>query len=47
VKGKEFGDNMQYISEKENPTVGDMLQILTIAYNLGHFIIPLLLREQL
>lgn len=37
VKGKEFGDNMQYISEKENPTVGDMLQILTIAYNLGHF----------
>lgn len=37
VKGKEFGDNMQYISEKETPTVGDMLQILTIAYNLGHF----------
>lgn len=37
VKSKEFRDNMFYLSAEENPTVGDMLQVLTIAYNLGHF----------
>ena len=37
VKAKEFRDDMHYKSSEYEPTIGDMLQILTIAYNLGHF----------
>lgn len=37
VKAGEFNHNIQYLSPQDKPTVGDMLQILTIAYNLGHF----------
>lgn len=37
VKAKEFRHDMRYQSPEYKPTVGDMLQILTIAYNLGHF----------
>ncbi len=37
VKAKEFSDDMLYQSPEDKPTVGDMLQILAITYNLGHF----------
>lgn len=37
VKAGEFNHDIQYQSPQDKPTVGDMLQILTIAYNLGHF----------
>lgn len=37
VKAKEFRDDMHYLSPGDKPTVGDMIQILTIANNLGHF----------
>lgn len=37
VKAKEFRHDLSYKTKKDNPSVGDMLQILTIAYNLGHF----------
>lgn len=37
VKAKEFHHDLVYPSTQNCPTVGDMLQILTIAYNLGHF----------
>jgi hypothetical protein len=33
----EFRDTFSYSSVKTKPTIGDLLQILTIAYNLGHF----------
>ena len=37
VKAKEFRDDLSYPSSKNNPTVADLLQILAIAYNIGHF----------
>lgn len=37
VKAKEFGKNINYLSKNEKPTVGDILQILTLIYNIGHF----------
>ena len=37
VKCIEFRDDLTYIDKKCKPTVVDMLQILTIAYNVGHF----------
>lgn len=37
VKAKEFRHDLSYKTKEDKPTVGDMLQILTIAYNLGHF----------
>jgi len=37
VKAKEFRHDLSYKTREDKPTVGDMLQILTIAYNLGHF----------
>ena len=37
VKEKEFSGNYKYVSNSEEPTIGDVLQILTIVYNIGHF----------
>lgn len=37
VKSKEFREGMEYRTSDDKPTIGDMLQILVIAYNLGHF----------
>lgn len=37
VEAKEFCNEMLYQSTENKPTVADMLQILTIAYNIGHF----------
>lgn len=37
VKAEEFCDGLKYQSPDDNPTLGDMLQILSIVYNLGHF----------
>lgn len=32
----EFGSNYKYLT-KDKPTIGDILQLLTIVYNVGHF----------
>ncbi|MBC7196354.1 MAG: hypothetical protein H5U39_03760, partial [Deferribacterales bacterium] len=37
VKAKEFGSNNNYLPKDETITVGDILQILTLVYNIGHF----------
>lgn len=37
VKAYEFGKNFKYLSKNEKPTIGDVLQLLTIIYNIGHF----------
>lgn len=37
VKSSEFCASLQYPPECKIPTIGDLLQILTIAYNVGHF----------
>ncbi len=37
VKSKEFRKDFQYKTIEDKPTIGDMLQILTTVYNLGHF----------
>ncbi|WP_425058014.1 hypothetical protein SCACP_26120 [Sporomusa carbonis] len=37
VKPNEFRKNFRYKTKDDKPTIGDMLQILTIAYNIGHF----------
>lgn len=38
VSSKEFHKDYQYRTPDFKPTIGDMLQVLTIVYNLGHFI---------
>jgi hypothetical protein len=37
VKSSEFYTNLQYPNGCKIPTIGDLLQILTIVYNIGHF----------
>ena len=37
IKDKEFGTDFLYKKEEGNPTVGDIIQLLTIVYNIGHF----------
>jgi len=37
VKAYEFRKEFKYISKNKKPTMGDMLQLLTIVYNIGHF----------
>lgn len=37
VKAKEFREDYQYNSKEDKPTIGDVLQLLTIVYNIGHF----------
>lgn len=37
VKAKEFGKEFQYLNGQPIPTIGDILQLLTIIYNIGHF----------
>ncbi|MEG0758852.1 MAG: hypothetical protein RR505_10635 [Raoultibacter sp.] len=37
VKAKELRKDYQYNSKDDKPSIGDVLQLLTIAYNIGHF----------
>lgn len=37
IKSQEFRQELRYLSSEERPSIGDMLQLLTIAYNVGHF----------
>ena len=37
VKSLEFRTDLTYIDTRLNPSMGDIIQILTIAYNIGHF----------
>lgn len=37
VKAKEFHEDYQYNSKDDKPSIGDVLQLLTIVYNIGHF----------
>lgn len=37
VKAKEFRTDYMYDIKDKTPTIGDILQILTIIYNIGHF----------
>jgi hypothetical protein len=37
VKSQEFLQGFCYLSSNEKPSVGDLLQLLTIIYNIGHF----------
>lgn len=37
IKAKEFREQYQYGSNDDKPTIGDILQLLTITYNIGHF----------
>lgn len=37
VKSKEFRENYKFNSKSDNPSIGDILQLLTIVYNIGHF----------
>lgn len=37
VKAKEFREDYQYNSKDDKPSIGDVLQLLTIVYNIGHF----------
>lgn len=37
VKSQEFRQGFRYLSPNEKPSVGDLLQLMTIIYNIGHF----------
>lgn len=37
VNSKEFRDDYRYNSKNDKPSIGDVLQLLTIVYNIGHF----------
>lgn len=37
VAATEFRNDYQYIDKKTKPSIGDVLQLLTIVYNIGHF----------
>ena len=37
VRASEFRSDMVYLTRNDKPTIGDMLQIITIVYNIGHF----------
>lgn len=37
INSKEFRDDYQYIDKKNKPSLGDIFQLLTIVYNIGHF----------
>lgn len=37
IDSKEFRADYQYPTKKDKPSIGDILQILTIVYNIGHF----------
>ncbi|WIV13606.1 hypothetical protein [Proteiniborus sp. MB09-C3] len=37
VKAKEFGENINCLAKNERLTVGDILQILSLVYSIGHF----------
>lgn len=37
INSKEFRDDYVYTNEKNKPSMGDILQLLTIVYNVGHF----------
>lgn len=37
VNAKEFREDYKYINNKDKPSIGDVLQLLSIVYNIGHF----------
>lgn len=37
VNAKEFRPNYSYFDKKYKPSIGDIIQILTLVYNIGHF----------
>lgn len=37
INSKEFRSDYQYPKKKNKPSMGDIFQILTIVYNIGHF----------
>lgn len=37
INSKEFSDDYVYSDKKNKPSMGDILQLLTIVYNVGHF----------
>lgn len=37
ISAKEFGNDYAYPDRKNKPSMGDVLQLLTIMYNVGHF----------
>lgn len=37
VRASEFSDSLSYPPEITDPSIGDILQLLTIVYNIGHF----------
>lgn len=37
VKSKEFREDYNFNTKDDKPTIGDILQLLTIIYNIGHF----------
>ena len=43
INSKEFREDYVYPDKKNKPSMGDIFQLLTIIYNVGHFITHLLL----
>ena len=37
INSKDFREDYVYINKDNKPSIGDILQLLTIAYNIGHF----------
>ena len=37
IRSMEFQNELEYMEGHRDPSVGDLLQIITIAYNIGHF----------
>lgn len=37
INANEFRDDYKYIDKRNKPSIGDILQLLTIVYNIGHF----------
>lgn len=37
VRSEEFSSNLEYIDKTIKPTIYDLIQLLTIVYNIGHF----------
>lgn len=37
INSKEFIDDYVYLDKKNKPSMGDIIQLLTIVYNIGHF----------
>lgn len=37
VKAKEFNDSYKYNKDQKTPSIGDIIQLLVVVYNIGHF----------